>query len=61
VRIQRNGKVVFDGELTSLKHEKDDVKEVREGFECGINLKEFDDFESGDVIHCYVRELVSAQ
>lgn len=61
VRIQRNGKVVFDGELTSLKHEKDDVKEVREGFECGINLKEFDEFEQGDVIQCYVRELVSAQ
>lgn len=61
VRIQRNGKVVYDGELTSLKHEKDDVKEVREGFECGINLKEFDDFAQGDVIQCYVRELVSVQ
>ncbi|MEX1248981.1 MAG: translation initiation factor IF-2 [Anaerolineales bacterium] len=60
VRIQRDGKVIFDGELTSLKHEKDDVKEVREGFECGINLKEFDDFEEGDIIQCYVRELVSA-
>ncbi len=61
VRIFRNGKQIFDGELTSLKHEKDDVKEVKEGFECGINLKEFDDFKEGDIIQCYVRELVAAQ
>ena len=61
VRILRNGKEVFSGELTSLKHEKDDVKEVKEGFECGINLKEFDDFKEGDIIQCYVRELVAIQ
>jgi translation initiation factor IF-2 len=61
VRILRDGKVVFDGELTSLKHEKDDVKDAREGFECGINLKEFDDFKPGDIIQCYIRELVAVQ
>jgi translation initiation factor IF-2 len=61
VRVLHDGKEVFDGELTSLKHEKDDVKEVREGFECGINLKEFDDFKEGDIIQCYVRELVAVQ
>ncbi|MCW5876014.1 MAG: translation initiation factor IF-2 [Anaerolineales bacterium] len=61
VRIVRDDKVIFDGELTSLKHEKDDVKEVREGFECGINLKEFNDFKEGDIIQCYVRELVAVQ
>lgn len=61
VRIVRDGKIVFDGELTSLKHEKEDVKEAREGFECGINLKEFDDFKSGDIIQCYIRELVAVQ
>ena len=61
VRVIRDGKILFDGELTSLKHEKDDVKEVREGFECGINLKEFDAFKEGDVIQCYVRELVAVQ
>jgi translation initiation factor IF-2 len=61
VRIFRGKEQLFDGDLNSLKHEKDDVKEVREGFECGINLKEFDDFQVGDVIQCYVRELVSAQ
>jgi translation initiation factor IF-2 len=61
VRVNRNGEILFDGELTSLKHEKDDVKEVREGFECGINLKDFDAFKEGDVIQCYVRELVAVQ
>lgn len=61
VRILRDNNEVFNGELTSLKHEKDDVKEVKEGFDCGINLKEFDDFKEGDIIQCYVRELVSAQ
>jgi translation initiation factor IF-2 len=60
IRVFRDNKQVFEGELTSLKHEKDDVKDVKEGFECGINLKEFDDFKEGDVIQCYVRELVAA-
>jgi len=61
VRILRDGKEVFNGELTSLKHEKEDVKEVKEGFDCGINLKEFDDYKEGDIIQCYIKELVSAQ
>lgn len=61
VRIVRAEKVIFDGDLSSLKHEKDDVKEVREGFECGINLKEFDDFQPGDIIQCYIKELVAVQ
>ena len=61
VRILRDNKEVFNGELTSLKHEKEDVKDVKEGFDCGINLKEFDDYKEGDIIQCYIRELVSAQ
>jgi len=61
VRIYRDNKLVHEGELSSLKHEKDDVKEVKTGFECGINLKDFDDFKDGDVIQCFVRELVAAQ
>jgi translation initiation factor IF-2 len=61
VRIQRGGKQVYEGELTSLKHEKDDVRDVKAGFECGINLKDFDDFKEGDIIQCYVRELVAVQ
>lgn len=61
IRIYRDGKLVHEGDLNSLKHEKDDVKEVKTGFECGINLKDFDDFKEKDVIECYVRELVAAQ
>jgi translation initiation factor IF-2 len=58
MRVMRGGEQVFEGAITSLKHEKDDVREVREGFECGIASKEFNDFQEGDIIECVVRELV---
>jgi translation initiation factor IF-2 len=57
-RLLRDAEVVFDGEIASLKHEKDDVREIREGFECGIGLKGFTDIEVGDVIECYTEETV---
>ena len=43
-------------EFSSLKHEKDDVREVRTGFECGVGLKNFHDIEAGDLLECYVLE-----
>ena len=43
IRVMRNGEVIHEGEVASLKHEKDDVKEVRQGFDCGISLKNFTD------------------
>ncbi|MCZ6596961.1 MAG: translation initiation factor IF-2 [Planctomycetota bacterium] len=52
-RLVRNGKVVYSGTLGSLRREKDDAREVREGFECGILLKDYNDFEEGDVIETY--------
>jgi len=58
VRLLRNGTVVFDGDMASLKHEKEDVREVRHGFECGVGLRGFSDYQVGDVIECYVRERV---
>jgi translation initiation factor IF-2 len=58
-RLLRDAEVLFDGEIASLKHEKDDVREIREGFECGIGLKGFTDIEVGDVIECYTEETVS--
>jgi translation initiation factor IF-2 len=58
VRVLRNEKSIYEGEISSLKHEKDDVREVRSGFECGINLKGFDSFEEGDILECFVREFV---
>lgn len=56
VRMYRGSDMVYQGEISSLKHEKDDVREVRHGFECGINLKNFNDVEVGDVIECYILE-----
>jgi len=56
IRVIRDGKVIFDGEIGSLKREKDDVREVREGFECGVTLKQFHEFKEGDVLECYVIE-----
>ncbi len=58
IRILRNGTPLFEGEVGSLKHEKEDVREVRQGFECGIGVKGFNDFEQGDILECFVLEKV---
>ncbi|MFD2786984.1 translation initiation factor IF-2 [Hymenobacter rubripertinctus] len=50
VRLVRNGIVVYSGEIKDLKRYKDDVSEVRQGYECGISLKNFDDLQEGDNI-----------
>ncbi len=55
VRVIREGVVIFEGELTSLKRFKDDVKEVGKGFECGVVLTGYDDVIAGDVIETFVR------
>lgn len=56
IRVLRDSAVVFDGDIGSLKRGKEDVREVREGFECGIALKQFHDFHEGDLLECYVIE-----
>ncbi|MGK0412449.1 MAG: translation initiation factor IF-2 [Polaribacter sp.] len=53
IRIIRDGIVVHDGVLTSLKRFKDDVKEVAKGYDCGLQLKNYNDIEEGDVIEAY--------
>jgi translation initiation factor IF-2 len=53
VRLVRDGKIVFEGGIASLKRFKDDVREVEEGFECGIVLDGFQDVKDGDVIEAY--------
>jgi len=58
IRVLRGEEVLFEGPIASLRHEKDDVREIREGFECGIGLKGFDDFEEGDILECYTEETV---
>jgi len=57
-RVIRDGQEVFEGELASLKHEKDNVKEVRTGFECGLRIKGFNDYEQGDTIESFKLEEV---
>lgn len=54
VRVIRDGIVIFEGELDSLKRFKDDAKEVAQGYECGITIEKFNDLKEGDVIEAYV-------
>lgn len=58
LRVMRNDEVLFTGELASLKHEKDNEREVKEGFECGLRVKGFNDFEVGDQVESFVVEEV---
>ena len=61
VRVIRDSAVVFDGELESLRRFKDDVREVAENFECGVQVAKFADLKQGDVIEAYSSELVPAE
>jgi translation initiation factor IF-2 len=56
VRIFRGTDIIYEGDLSSLRHEKEDVKEIRQGFECGVGFKSFNDIESGDQLVCYIIE-----
>ena len=53
IRVIRDGVVLFTGKLGSLKRFKDDVKDVRQGFECGLNVEKFNDIQAGDVIEAF--------
>jgi translation initiation factor IF-2 len=58
LRLLRNNMVIYTGELDSLKRFKDDVKEVREGFDCGLNIKNYNDIQEGDVLEFFeIREI----
>lgn len=59
VRVIRNGQVIHTGELDSLKRFKDDVKEVRAGFECGLSLKNFNDIQVGDQLETYEIQVIA--
>jgi len=52
VRVRRGGEVIHEGSISSLRHVKDDVREMAEGFECGIVLEGFGEFEVGDILEC---------
>ena len=53
MRILRDNVVIYDGELDSLKRFKDDTKEVKSNFECGLSIKNFNDIKVGDQIEAY--------
>ena len=56
VRLLRDNVVVHEGKLSSLKHYKEDVKEMKEGFECGMSLEGHNDIKEGDIIECFIME-----
>jgi translation initiation factor IF-2 len=58
IRVIRNGVVIYEGELASLKRFKDDVKEVSQGFECGLNVEKYNDIKEGDIIEAFEMEQV---
>ena len=53
VRLIRDGVIVYDGQIHSIQREKDSVKEVKKGYECGITLDNFNDIKVGDILECY--------
>jgi translation initiation factor IF-2 len=57
-RLIRNGAIVFEGKIDSLKRFKDDAREVSEGYECGITLEKYNDLQQGDIIEAFVMETV---
>jgi translation initiation factor IF-2 len=59
-RVMRAGQIAAIGEITSLKHIQEDVRELKQGFECGISVRNFSDFLEGDRIECFVVEMVPA-
>jgi translation initiation factor IF-2 len=56
VRLFRGADLLFEGEMASLRHEKEDVREIRTGFECGVGFKSFQDIQVGDTVVCYTLE-----
>ena len=58
VRLIRDGVVVYEGKLASLKRFQDDVKEVQSGFECGLSIENYNDIKEGDIVEGYIMEEV---
>jgi translation initiation factor IF-2 len=54
IRVVRDGTVIYEGSLASLRRFKDDARSVREGFECGIGIENFNDVKEGDVLEGFV-------
>jgi translation initiation factor IF-2 len=54
VQIVRDGNVVFNSEITQIKHYKSDIKEAKVNTECGIYIRNYNDYQVGDILECYV-------
>jgi translation initiation factor IF-2 len=61
IRLIRDGIVVFEGKVDSLRRFKDEVKEVKQSFECGISLEGYRDIKEGDIIEAYTMEEIAPQ
>ncbi len=61
IRVVRDGVVIFEDKISSLKRFKDDAKEVAQGYECGIGLERFNDIKEGDILEAFIMEEVKAQ
>jgi translation initiation factor IF-2 len=59
VRILRDNIIIHEGGLASLRRFKDDVKEVAQGYECGMQIEKFNDIKVGDMIECFIMEEIS--
>ena len=59
VRITRNKKIIYEGEVNTLQREKDQAAEVKAGFECGITFKNFADMQIGDIVEAYIMERIN--
>ena len=59
IRVRRDREVVYDGKLDMLKHVKEEVREMTQGYECGIFSRGFQDFQVGDLIECYAQKKIA--
>ena len=59
IRIVRDGIVIFEDKISSLRRFKDDVKEVAEGYECGVGIEKFNDIREGDTLEAFIMEVVA--
>jgi len=60
--VVRNGSIVHEGNIASLKRFSDDVREVLTGYECGLHLENFDDIHEGDIVEAYeIKEVARTQ
>ena len=59
IRIVRDGAIIFEDKISSLRRFKDDVKEVAEGYECGVGIEKFNDIREGDTLEAFIMEEVA--